>query len=295
MSRPVLVLGSTGLLGQALLREARLRGLDVRGVSRGTSTAGPGIDLTDALALAQLLETEQPALVVNAAAQTSLERCATDASSWLINTRLPGHLAGWCAARRARLIHISTDHYFCGPTNKLNDEGQPVTLVNDYARQKYAAEALLASSDQSLVVRTNIVGKRSWCQQPTFAEWAIQALRRGVPFQAFDDMWTSSIDVDAFSAVVFDLAERGARGCLNVASRTSSSKRGFITALARGMGLDPSLAQPSSVHALPGVRRANALGLDVSRAEALLGRRLPDLDAVIDRLTRLFMEPSHAS
>jgi hypothetical protein len=44
-------------------------------------------------------------------------------------------------------------------------------------------------------------------------------------------------------------------------------------------------ARPGSVLELP-VRRAESLGLDVSRAEGILGRKLPDLGTVIDAIVK---------
>ena len=43
-------------------------------------------------------------------------------------------------------------------------------------------------------------------------------------------------------------------------------------------------AQIASVHDDSAVNRADSLGLDVTKAEMLLGQQLPTLDEVIDRL-----------
>jgi dTDP-4-dehydrorhamnose reductase len=296
MSSRVLVLGSTGLLGQALLRQARAEGRHVQGVARHAGPEGIASDLANPAAVQALLEQHDPGLIINAAAQTDLAACESAAGlAWRVNTALRGVLASWCAPRGARLVHVSTDHYYCGNANTLHSEDDAVTLVNDYARQKFCAEALVANCPGSLVVRTNIVGVRAWKDRPTFAEWAFGALRSGRPFGAFVDMWTSSIDADTLAATLFELSDRGATGRLNVATRGACSKRDFIVALARATGLDARLAEPASVRNLNGPRRANALGLDVSRAEALMGRRLPDTERVVDRLARSLLENCHAS
>lgn len=295
MCNPLIVLGSTGLLGQALRREARRRRVPALAVARH-ETQGLAFDVTDELALKTMFERARPEVVINAAANTRLddiERRPSD--GYLVNTRLPAQLARLCEQHGTKLVQISTDHYFVGRENTLHDEYSAVTLVNEYARGKFAAEALAATCPGALVVRTNIVGLRGWGGQPTFAEWAIDQLKSGRPFPAFTDMWTSSIDVDSFAAAVFDLVDRDASGVLNVASRQSSSKYEFIRSLAGAIGADAALAQASSVAALAGTPRANALGLDVSRAEQLLGRRLPDLAQVTQALSAQFQEKTHAS
>jgi len=296
VSSPLVVLGSTGLLGQALRREARHRRVPALAVARG-ETCGLAFDLTDEQALKTLFERARPELVINAAANTRLddvERRPGDA--YLVNTRLPALLARLCSQHGAKFVHVSTDHYFTGRENQRHHEHAPVTLVNEYARGKYAAESLvLASCPGALVVRTNLVGWRGWAAQPTFAEWVVEQLRGGQPFPAFTDMWTSSIDADTLAAAVFDLADHGASGVLNVASRTSASKLEFIRSLAHSLGLDATLAQPSSVSTLAGTPRANTLGLDVGRAEALLGRTLPSLEQVTQALSAQLQETAHAA
>lgn len=296
MSSPILVLGSTGLLGQALLREARAQGRQVQGVARHPDANGIAADLANPATVVELLDRHDPDLIINAAAQTDLAACeSADGLAWRVNTALPGELASWCAARGARLVHVSTDHYYCGQANALHDEDEPLTLVNDYARQKFCAEALVVNCPRSLVVRTNIVGVRAWKDRPTFGEWAFAALRAGKPFATFIDMWTSSIDADSLAARLLELGDSGITGRLNVAARHACSKHDFIVALARATGLDPHLARPASVRSIAGPRRANALGLNVSRAETLMGRRLPDIECVVDRLARSLLENCHAS
>jgi len=295
----VIVLGSTGMLGQALLREAALRRIPCTGFARGAAP-GHAVDLTDDLALARALRQAHDAapgqVIVNAAALTDLEACERDPlRASAINTRLPGALAAECQRSGRTLVHISTDHYHTGRINRLHDEACEVELLNHYARSKFAGEARAAECSSSLVVRTNIVGLRGWPGRPTFVEWALDALRQGRPFTAFEDVYTSSIDVGQFSVALFDLIEQRATGLLNLAAREAVSKATFIRSLAHALGLDHRHGQSGPHAARPGVPRANTLGLDVRRAEALLQRRLPDHAAVVAALALKLQGVAHAS
>ena len=134
-----------------------------------------------------------------------------------------------------------------------------------------------------LVVRTNVTGVRGWRDQPTFLEWAAAALQSRAPIALFDDFYTSTIDADTLASAMLDLADRRVIGLLNVASREVSNKRQFVEALAQSMEIRLDWATTVSVSSLP-IARAESLGLDVSRAEPMLGYRLPDLSAVADSL-----------
>jgi len=278
----ILLFGSTGLLGQALSRAARRRGDAVIGVAR--RGADRSVDIATGERIGDLIGAVAPDLVINAAALTNLETCeANPQVAQAINAIAVGSIADACGERAIRLVHVSTDHFFTGDGDRLHDEAAPIRLVNEYARSKFAGETLALRFADALVVRTNFTGLRGWHGQPTFFEWAADALERRRPMTLFDDFHTSTIDADALAPALLDLAERGATGLLNVASRQVSSKEMFVEALAGAMGIRLDWAETASVRGMK-VPRAESLGLDVSRAEAILGYRLPDLPAVVQSL-----------
>ena len=278
----LLVFGATGLLGQALVAEGRRRGVHVVGAARKGSEFT--IDLADARQIAELFARQAPTLVINAAANTNLESCERDpGAAYLVNARAVAVMAEQCRSSGARLVHVSTDHFFTGDGPGLHDENSPVALVNEYARSKYAGEGFARALPDSLVIRTNITGFRGWPSQPTFAEWAVDAILNRRPLKLFDDFYTSTVDADAFARLLFGLVDRDAAGLVNLASRTVSSKLQFIHALAAALGVQLDWASVASVRDLP-VARAESAGLDVSKAERLLGHALPTLQDVCGAL-----------
>lgn len=274
----LLVFGATGLLGQAIRAEAVRRRIRAFGVAR--ANADHVIDLSRIDSLAPLFGQLRPQIVINAAAQTSLDACESDpGESYRINARAVALIADQCRAVDTPFVQISTDHFFSGGGDRRHGEMDPVVLVNEYARSKYAGEAFALAYPRSLVLRTNIAGFRGWTARPTFAEWLLDSLAKRKPLRLFDDFHTSTIDVPAFSRALFDLLEKGATGLVNLASRSVSSKRQFAHALARSIGVDLDWDEPASLRELK-TPRAESLGLDVTIAERLLGYRLPTLEEV---------------
>lgn len=279
---PVVVLGHTGLLGQALMRVASQRGFRTLGISRRTV---PGLNLARQPELTPFLDPLAPSLVINAAAITDLAASEADASAaHEVHARLPGLLADWGRQRGTPWVQISTDHYWSDVENRLHDEDAPVAPPNAYARTKRAGEEQALRDPNCLVLRTNIVGFRGRAGEPTFVEWALAALAGGEPLDAYTDVWTSSIEVHQFAEALFDLVALGAKGLLNVAARESVSKADFIAALAHAGGYDGQLVRRVPRPARQYPRRANAMGLDSARAMALLGRTLPGADEVIEAI-----------
>ncbi len=273
----LLVTGATGMLGQALMAEARTRGRPVLGLAR--SGADIPCDMTDDAALAQAFEAHRPSTVVHTAAMIDIAQCAREPlAAWTINGRAVSVLAELCRRHAVKLIHVSTEHYFTGDGTARHDEAAPVRLVNDYARQKYAAEHFALTCPGAVVARTNLVGLRGW-EKPTFAEWVLKAVAEDAEFSLFEDAYGCSIDAWRCAGVLLDLSDKNAEGVFNVGSRDVFSKADFIRAVARARGRTLTRARSGSVRELS-VPRAESLGLDTSKVTAAVGYPMPSLEEV---------------
>src|SRR5262245_5222935 len=121
----VLVLGATGLLGYAMLRQlARVDGLEVVGSIRNrgsshriakelSSRLVPVGDLTDLTQLNLLFQQVRPNVIINCVAAAKSEW--TDLGRMVaVFSRLPRGIDWLCAKSGARLIQISSDGVFSG-------------------------------------------------------------------------------------------------------------------------------------------------------------------------------------
>jgi len=278
----VLLLGSTGMAGQALNKTLSKRGYEVIGVTR--SGADISCDLTDEAQVQSLLRDHVYDAIVNAAAQVDVSRCDRDPlESWMINGKLVSLLANFSHCHDVPLLHISTDHYYPYGDDAPHTEFDPVICVNEYARHKYAAETFALASHQALVLRTSILGERQKGQQ-SLVEWAVSSLRQDVPMTLFHDAWTSSMDVGSFSESACDLFfEVQHRGLLNVGSKTVYSKETLIRTLAEMLSLDTAQCRSESIKTVSS-NRPNCLGLNVAQAETVLGYDMPTMEIVCQSL-----------
>jgi len=278
----VILLGATGLLGQAFHAELTTAGTTVKGVARrGTDIS---MDLSNKDELRRCLDNYDPATIINTAGLVDLKKCEQDPDlAHRINAGVAGAAAEWCRDHGRSLLHISTDHYFTGAGPAAHDETVEVQLVNEYARSKFAGEESATICDGSLIVRTNITGWRGWAGRPTFIEWAVNALRTEREVTGYTDYYASTIDAPTLSRAALLLLEKGASGIYNVGTSDVVSKWRFLTILAdRLEGATAAIVE--GVTPDQEFKRATNLGLDSSRAEALLGWALPDTQAAIDTL-----------
>lgn len=145
----ILVTGGRGQLGRSLVRRGPARGHDLVALDL------PELDLRDAAGLAAQLDRAAPALVINAAAYTAVDRAESARDdAFAVNATGPGHLARACAARRIPLVHVSTDYVFDGSATRAYREDDPIAPIGVYGESKAAGEAAVRAAGAT-VVRTS--------------------------------------------------------------------------------------------------------------------------------------------
>jgi dTDP-4-dehydrorhamnose reductase len=293
-SKRMLLLGGSGLLAQAMKKCAFQKGYELC-----TLTRQNGADLSNSTArdhLHDVFERFQPTLIFNACGITDLSFCENNPEhAWMLNAHLPALIAQLANQTQLPWVHISTDHYFNGHSNVLHTELDEPKPPNVYAASKLAGEVMALTSPTALVIRTNIIGRRGWLKQLNFAEWAMSCLIEQKPFDAYIDTWASSIEVGQFSRLALILSENGETGLINLGCLTAISKAEMIEKMAYRSGHGTSFINKVKTpnHSTSKLKRANAMGLDCTKAQRILlalGYSLPNADEVVDALIESFTE-----
>jgi dTDP-4-dehydrorhamnose reductase len=151
MSRtPILLTGGTGQVGQAVLRQADKRGLDIVAPNRAQ------MDLTNAQSIADMVAREPWSAVINCAAYTAVDRAETDAElADQVNAVAPAIFAAETAKLDIPIIHVSTDYVFDGTKDVLYVEDEEVSPLGVYGRTKEMGERAVRSlNPHHAIIRT---------------------------------------------------------------------------------------------------------------------------------------------
>jgi dTDP-4-dehydrorhamnose reductase len=138
--KTLLVIGSHGMLGGAVIRLAEKRGAwdRVVGVDLGE------IDISSESSVERVMKEFEPSAVINCAAFTNVEACEDEdgyQTAFEINATGVGILSRACIASGSAFIHISTDYVFNGTTEEGVVEAEvPTIAMNAYGRTKRAGE-----------------------------------------------------------------------------------------------------------------------------------------------------------
>lgn len=148
----ILVTGGNGQVGFELQRQLCLLG-GVHAPSRAE------LDLADENAVQDWLERHQPALIVNAAAYTAVDKAEDEPElARRLNAELPAQLAAYAAEHGVRLVHYSSDYVYPGSGEQSWTEDSATGPLSVYGQTKLAGdEAVQASSCQHLIFRTSWV------------------------------------------------------------------------------------------------------------------------------------------
>jgi dTDP-4-dehydrorhamnose reductase len=161
-----LILGGTGMLGHRLwieLDQAHETWASIRNAPGslpgrlGVSTARviPNLDVTDIVAVADLMARIRPEVVINCVGLVKQHPSAADPTAAIrLNALLPHELLRVCEGAGSRLIQISTDCVFSGRIGAYSED-DPADPEDLYGRTKLLGE--LAAP--ALTIRTSMIGR----------------------------------------------------------------------------------------------------------------------------------------
>ena len=282
----VLLFGGNGQVGHELRRSLRALGDVVVTTRSGELPEGARCEEADfdrPVTLAALVERVAPAIVVNAAAYTAVDKAEDDAdAAFRTNAEAPGVLARACALRDIPFVHYSTDYVFDGQGSRPYREDDQTAPLGVYGASKLAGEdAIRAAGDRHLILRTAwVYGRHGHNFMKTMLRLGadrdklrVVADQVGTPTPAalIADVTTELLGLRDAPSGTFHLTPRGETSWHGFAEAV------FEEALARGMISRAPKVIPIATSEYPTRARRPAYScLDIGKVEAHVGRRLPE-------------------
>jgi len=152
----ILVTGVNGQVGFELLRS-------LQGLGRVVACDRSMLDLSDLDRVRDVVRQLKPAIIVNPAAYTAVDKAETDvAAARRLNVEVPRVFAEEAARSGAALVHYSTDYVFDGTKEGAYVETDPTNPQNVYGLTKLEGEqAIAATGCAHLLLRTSwVYGRR---------------------------------------------------------------------------------------------------------------------------------------
>jgi len=161
------VTGSGGMLGRmvvSLLRERNIPFVE----------SDSNVDIRDKKAVDSFGSGTNIRWVVNCAAYTAVDAAEDDRDqAFSINRDGVRVLAEFCAEKRARLVHFSTDYVFDGTASEPYAEDAPAAPLSVYGKTKLLGEQVTREADPD-----HLIVRLAWLYSPAHGNFVRTILRR---------------------------------------------------------------------------------------------------------------------
>ncbi|MCY4180903.1 MAG: dTDP-4-dehydrorhamnose reductase [Litoreibacter sp.] len=263
----ILVFGKTGQVATEL------------GMRQGTQCLGrQEADLTNPEACAELILSERPSAVINAAAYTAVDKAEEEeALATVINGDAPTAMAKACAELDIPFTHISTDYVFAGTGVAPHRPDDPTAPPNAYGRSKLKGEQGVAlAGGRYAILRT------SWVFSSHGANFLKTMMRLGAERDALNivaDQIGGPTPASAIAAATVSISDQLTRenaGIYHFAGAPDTSWAGFAEAIFEAANQSVQVTGiPTADYPTPAARPLNSQ-LDCTKTREIFAIEQPD-------------------
>jgi dTDP-4-dehydrorhamnose reductase len=196
----IVILGAGGRLGAALMRQYR-REFDAIGLNHAL------LDLAKPTQIHDRVGALEFDVLINCAAMTNVDLCESRQNeAFAINADAPKLLAELCRAKKAKLIHFSTDYVFDGQKRKPYVETDVAKPISVYGESKLRGEEFVIQADGG-----HVVVRVSWVfgpDRPSFIDAMIKRAQTDEKVDAIADKFstpTYASDIATMLTQFFDV------------------------------------------------------------------------------------------
>lgn len=291
-----LVVGGSGLVGQALTRALERAGFDVVPTAWRRTRAGlRALDIRDEAAVRACVHQVAPAVIFlavnNPGGVDACEDHPDEAHAVHVGGTRAVAAAG--AAAGSLLVYYSTDYIFDGGAGPYTEEDPPhprsvygqVKLQSEQAVQEHTAAHLILRT-------TAVFGWDRTSRNLAMQVW--ERLQAGDVLPVASDQWCNPTLADGLAEASVRLVQAGARGIFNVTGKDRMPRAQLAQALARAMGLDANLIRSVPTAELK-QRAPRPLqgGLRTDKLIGVLGTEPLDLPEALKRFRRQWRVDTH--
>ena len=288
----LLVLGGSGLIGNALLKNSKnefdilttfyKNHISIKNV-RSFQYSFPN-DLNN---LRELLEKEKPDVLVNTMGYSNIDFCELNKSDTeMLHVEVTEKICKLCENIGTKQIFLSSDYVFDGEKGNYSETDVP-NPVNYYGLSKLKAEQLILKNPINTVIRTSVI--YDWDYRARFFNSVIKNLQNNQEINATTDVYNSVTFLDNLVESIFKVITLNQNGIFHVVDSACVNRFEFAEMIAKIFRLDKNLIKTVSVQDEPKniAKRPKNACLNNSKAKKELGL---NFNTIEEGVSRVFMK-----
>ncbi len=252
MEGRILVTGSNGQLGRALNRilKEQHSGITVINSDMGEPTSYCPIilDITNSVAVMNLVQDLNPDVIINCAAHTDVNLCESDQErAYKINAIGAKNLAVAADALEAKLVQVSTDYVFDGKAKKPYTEEDLTNPMSVYGSTKLAGEEFVKEC-----CRRYFIVRTAWLygEGRNFVKTMLSLAERNAEVSVVSDQYGTPTSALELARAIAFLIETDNYGIYHATCEGSASWHEFAEEIFRVSGRDVT-ARPITTEEYP--------------------------------------------
>lgn len=295
MTKPILITGSNGLLGQKLVDLFNERNVPFLATSRGANRNPKcpeknytSLDVTNEKEIQHLFEKHAFEAVIHTAAMTNVDQCESHRDECdLLNITATHFLWNTCKKHQVHFQLLSTDFIFDGKKGNYNEGDEPLPL-SYYGLSKVKAEELLLTDENKnwSIVRTILVyGMTHNNTKNNLVIWAMNALPKGDKMTIVNDQFRSLTWADDLALGCWLIIEKKEKGIFHISGGETKSVFDWVVSIAEHFGWSTERVVPiSSLELNQAAIRPPKTGFDLTKAREILGFEPQKMEHTLDIL-----------
>ena len=288
----LLVLGGSGLIGNALLKNSKNE-FDILTTFYKNPVAIKNVrsfqysfpnDLNN---LRELLEKEKPDVLVNTMGYSNIDFCELNKrDTEMLHVEVTEKICELCENIGTKQIFLSSDYVFDGEKGNYSEDDVP-NPVNYYGLSKLKAEQLILKNPINTVIRTSVI--YDWDYRARFFNSVIKNLQSNQAINATTDVYNSVTFLDNLVESIFKVITLNQNGIFHVVDSACVNRFEFAEMIAKIFRLDKNLIKTVSVQDEPKniAKRPKNACLNNSKAKKELGL---NFNTIEEGVSRVFMK-----
>ena len=280
----ILITGASGQLGMSLKRifNSKYEIISTTGNNNPTGSS-MHLDVTNPMLFKEVMETTNPDLVINLAALTNVDLCEKNPElAYSINI---GGMDNLVNAFKGPIIHVSTDYVFDGEDGPYKEE-DTTNPLNVYGLSKLESEKLLLDhSENSLVIRSNVLYDYSSKSEASFLNWVVDSLTQEKEINVVEDQWNNPTWTGSLAVVIDRVIDTQLTGLVHWGDGDLVSRFDFANKIADVFNLKKSLIKPILTSELnQTAKRPLKSGLKSDYAQNILNLEPPTIKECLETI-----------